>query len=41
MTYTEELTDERGATAAGFWQRAAKWFRRHGIARIRRVLTDN
>jgi len=41
LTYTEELTDERGATAAGFWQRAVKWFRRHGIRRIRRVLTDN
>ena len=41
LTYTEELADERGATAAGFWQRAVKWFRRHGIRRIRRVLTDN
>lgn len=41
LTYTEELTDERGPTAAGFWQRAVKWFRRHGIGRIRRVLTDN
>ncbi|MEZ5089365.1 MAG: DDE-type integrase/transposase/recombinase [Micropruina sp.] len=41
LTYTEELGDERGATAAGFWQRAVKWFRRHGIRRIRRVLTDN
>ena len=35
------VRDERGATAAGFWQRAVKWFRRHGIRRIRRVLTDN
>ena len=41
LTYTEELPDERGATAAAFWQRAVKWFRRHGIRRIRRVLTDN
>ena len=41
LTYTEELTDERGTTAAGFWQRAVRWFRRHGIRRIRRVLTDN
>src|SRR5699024_8840358 len=30
-----------GATAAGFWQRAVKWFKRHRIGRIRRVVTDN
>ena len=41
LAYTEELTDERGATAAAFWARAVKSFRRHGIRRIRRVLTDN
>lgn len=41
LAYTEELCDERGATAAAFWARAVKFFRRHGIRKIRRVLTDN
>lgn len=41
LAYTEEHIDEKGATAAGFWDRAVKFFRRHGIRRIRRVLTDN
>ena len=41
LAYTEELPDEKGATAAGFWARAVKFFRRHGIRRIRRALTDN
>jgi transposase InsO family protein len=41
LAYTEELIDEKGATAAAFWQRAVKFFRAHGIRRIRRVLTDN
>lgn len=41
LAYTEELLDEKGATAAGFWERAVKFFRRHGIKKIRRVLTDN
>ena len=41
LAYTEELLDEKGTTAAGFWARAVKFFRRHGIRRIRRVLTDN
>lgn len=41
VAYTEELLDEKGATAAGFWERAVKFFKRHGIKRIRRVLTDN
>jgi len=41
LAYTEELLDEKGATAAGFWARAVKFFGRHGIKRIRRVLTDN
>jgi hypothetical protein len=31
----------RGSTAAGFWARALKFFRRHGIRRVRRVLSDN
>ena len=37
LAYTEELLDEKGATAAGFWTRAVKFFRRHGIRRIRRA----
>jgi transposase InsO family protein len=41
LAYTEELLDEKGATAAGFWARVVKFFRRHGIRRIRRVLSDN
>jgi transposase InsO family protein len=41
LAYTEELLDEKGATAAAFWARAVKFFRRHGIRRIRRVLSDN
>jgi transposase len=41
LAYTEELLDEKGATAAGFWERAVKFFKRHGIKKIRRVLTDN
>lgn len=41
LAYTEELADEKGATTAAFWERAVRFFRRHGIQRIRRVLTDN
>ena len=41
LAYTEELPDEKGATAAAFWHRAVKFFRRHGIRKIRHVLTDN
>jgi transposase InsO family protein len=41
LAYTEEHADENGATAVAFWQRAVKFFKRHGIKRIRRVLTDN
>ena len=41
LAYTEELLDEKGTTAAGFWARAVKFFRRHGIQQIKRVLTDN
>ena len=38
--YVEALADERGATAAGFLQRALAHFQRHGIA-VERILTDN
>jgi transposase InsO family protein len=41
LAYTEELLDEKGTTAAAFWARAVKFFRRHGIRKIKRVLTDN
>jgi transposase InsO family protein len=41
LAYTEELLDEKGTTAAAFWARAVKFFRRHGIKKIQRVLTDN
>lgn len=41
LAYTEELLDEKGGTAAGFWDRAVKFFKRHGIKKIRRVITDN
>ena len=40
LAYSEVLNDEQGATAAGFWIRAAGFFASHGIA-IERVLTDN
>jgi transposase InsO family protein len=41
LTYAELLPDERGETAAAFLTRAAAWFRRHGVRRIERVMTDN
>jgi transposase InsO family protein len=41
LAYTEELLDEKGTTAAAFWARAVKFFRRHGIKKIQRILTDN
>jgi transposase InsO family protein len=41
LAYTEELPDEKGATAAAFWCRAVRFFKAHGIKKIRRVLTDN
>lgn len=40
MAYSELLADELGITAAEFWQRAAEFFTRQGIA-IEAVLTDN
>jgi transposase InsO family protein len=40
VAYTEILADEKGATAAGFWQRAQSWFHAQGIT-VERVLTDN
>ncbi len=40
LAYVEVLTDEKGATAAGFLYRASLWFERHGI-RIKQVMSDN
>jgi transposase InsO family protein len=40
LAYSEVLADEQGATAAGFWRRAATFFATMGIA-AERVLTDN
>jgi transposase InsO family protein len=40
LAYVEVLGDEKGATAAGFLGRAAKWFKGMGIT-VERVLSDN
>ena len=41
IAYAEIHPDERGATCAGFLDRAARFFAACGIARIERVMTDN
>jgi transposase InsO family protein len=41
LAYSEVLSDEKGATCAGFLTRAAAYFATHGIDRIERVMTDN
>ena len=41
LSYTEPLSDEKGATAAAFLARAKVWFAAHGISHIHRVVTDN
>jgi transposase InsO family protein len=40
LSYVELLDDEKGDTAAGFLERAIRWFRERGI-RVKRVMTDN
>ena len=40
LAYVEVLDDEKGQTAAGFLDRAVRFFHRYGI-RVERVLTDN
>jgi len=40
IAYSEVLDDEEGRTAAGFWLRAAAWYRTIGI-KPERVITDN
>ena len=41
LAYAEIHADEKGATAAGFLERAAAYFAGHGITRIHRVISDN
>ena len=40
VAYVEVLADQHGGTAAGFLNRAYRWFSRRGI-RMERVMTDN
>src|SRR3954463_6333331 len=40
LAYAEVLTDEKGATAAGFLRRAVAFYAAHGI-RVERVMSDN
>ena len=40
VAYVEVLEDEKGATAAGFLERAVAWYARLGV-RVERALTDN
>ncbi len=40
LTYSEIHDDEKGATCAGFFERAGEFFADHGIV-IERVMTDN
>jgi transposase InsO family protein len=41
LAYSEIHPDERGATCAGFLERAAAFFASYGIPRIERVMSDN
>lgn len=41
LAYSEILADEKGATCAGFLERAAAYSAAHGITRIEEVMTDN
>jgi transposase InsO family protein len=41
LAYSEIHDDERGPTCAGFWERAADFFRGYGIDQVDAVLTDN
>ncbi|MER5438766.1 IS481 family transposase [Streptomyces sp. NPDC002790] len=41
LAYTEALDDEKAVTAVAFWHRAVAFFAAHGIAPLRRCLTDN
>ena len=41
LAYTEALNDEKGVTAAEFFEHAKTWFAAHGITTIERIVTDN
>ncbi len=41
LAYSEILPDEKGATCAGFFERAIASFAAHGSARIERLMTDD
>ena len=41
LAYSEILPDEKGATCAAFFARAAAYFAAKGIPRIERLMTDN
>ena len=41
LAYSEILPDEKGATCAAFFRRAAAYFAARGIGRIERLMTDN
>lgn len=40
LAYSEVQTDEVAVTAAGFWERAERFFNSHGVA-VERVLADD
>jgi transposase InsO family protein len=40
LAYVEVLTDERGPTTVGFYDRALAWFERHGVS-VERIMSDN
>jgi len=41
LAYSEVLPDERGATCAGFLERALEYFAACGITKVQRLMTDN
>ena len=41
LAYSEILADEKGATCAGFLDRALDYFAAHGITTVQRLMTDN
>lgn len=41
VSYAEVMPNEQQSSAVAFLARAAAWFRRHKVARIERVMTDN
>jgi transposase InsO family protein len=40
LAYVEVLSDERGPTTVGFYERAITWFARHGVT-VERIMSDN